>query len=68
VKPNINAVEVHLQPSNNGHPVDGGVVGAWFTDGTWTLKICFWKGGRGQPRGGGEGCTRPSGTFLIQQT
>jgi hypothetical protein len=28
VKPNINSVEVHLQLSNNRHPVDGAVVGA----------------------------------------
>jgi hypothetical protein len=59
----INAVEVHLQLSNNGHPVDGVVVGAgslcpkkslnWWNI---TLKICFWKAGRGQPEG--EGCTR----------
>jgi hypothetical protein len=26
VKPNINAVEVHPQLSNNGHPVDGALV------------------------------------------
>jgi len=28
VKPNINPVEVHPQLSDNGHPVDGAVVGA----------------------------------------
>jgi len=28
VKQNINSVEVHPQLSNNGHPVDGGLVGA----------------------------------------
>jgi hypothetical protein len=28
VKPNINSVEVHPQPSNNEHPVDGALVGA----------------------------------------
>jgi hypothetical protein len=28
VKPNINSVEVHPQLSNNGHPVDGAMVGA----------------------------------------
>jgi hypothetical protein len=28
MKPNINSVEVHLQLSNNGHPVDGALVGA----------------------------------------
>jgi len=27
VKPNINSVEVHPQLSNNGHPVDGALVG-----------------------------------------
>jgi hypothetical protein len=27
VKPNINSVEVHPQESNNGHPVDGALVG-----------------------------------------
>jgi hypothetical protein len=30
VKPNINSVEVHPQLSNNGHPVDGALVGASF--------------------------------------
>jgi hypothetical protein len=28
VKPNINAVDVHPQLSNNGHPVNGVLVGA----------------------------------------
>jgi hypothetical protein len=28
MKPNINSVEAHPQMSNNGHPVDGVVVGA----------------------------------------
>ncbi len=28
VKPNNNSVEVHPQLSNNGHPVDGALVGA----------------------------------------
>jgi hypothetical protein len=28
VKSNINSVEVHPQLNNNGHPVDGAVVGA----------------------------------------
>jgi hypothetical protein len=28
VKPNINSVGVHLQLSNNRHPVDGALVGA----------------------------------------
>jgi len=28
VKPKINSVEVHPQLSNNGHPVDGVLVGA----------------------------------------
>jgi len=28
VKPTINSVEVHPQLSNNGHPVDGVLVGA----------------------------------------
>jgi hypothetical protein len=27
-KPNINSVDVHPQLSNNGHPVDGVLVGA----------------------------------------
>jgi len=31
VKPNINAVEVHPQRSNSGHPVDGVLVSAGFT-------------------------------------
>jgi hypothetical protein len=29
VKPNINSGEVHPQLSNNGHPVDGALVGPW---------------------------------------
>jgi hypothetical protein len=28
VKPNITSVEVHPQLSNNGHPMDGALVGA----------------------------------------
>jgi len=28
VKPNVNSVEVHPQLSNDGHPVDGALVGA----------------------------------------
>jgi len=28
VRPNVNSVEVHPQPSNNEHPVDGALVGA----------------------------------------
>ncbi len=28
MKPNINSVDVHPQVSNNGHPVDGVLVGA----------------------------------------
>jgi hypothetical protein len=28
VKPNINSVELHPQVHNNGHPVDGALVGA----------------------------------------
>jgi hypothetical protein len=28
VKPNVNSVEVHPQLSNNGHPLDGVLVGA----------------------------------------
>jgi len=28
VKPNINPVEVHPQLNNNGHPMDGMLVGA----------------------------------------
>jgi hypothetical protein len=27
VKPNINSIRVHPQSSNNGHPVDGALVG-----------------------------------------
>jgi hypothetical protein len=27
VKPNINSVEVHPQLSNNGHPMDGALMG-----------------------------------------
>jgi hypothetical protein len=30
VKPNITSVEVHPELSNNGHPVDGALVGAGF--------------------------------------
>jgi hypothetical protein len=28
VKPNINSIEVHPQLNNNGHPMDGALVGA----------------------------------------
>jgi len=28
VKPNINLVDIHAQLSNNGHPMDGALVGA----------------------------------------
>ncbi len=28
MKPDVNSVEVHLQVSHNGHPVDGVLVGA----------------------------------------
>jgi len=28
VKPNIKSIQVHLQLSNDGHPVDGALVGA----------------------------------------
>ncbi len=27
MKPNINSVPVHPQPNNNGHPMDGALVG-----------------------------------------
>jgi hypothetical protein len=46
VKPNINSVEVHPQLSNNGHPVDGALMGSgslWLHP--QTLAICsntFW--------------------------
>jgi hypothetical protein len=35
VKPNINSVELHPQPSNNGHPVGGVLVSA---GSLWPLK------------------------------
>ncbi len=38
MKPNINSVEVHPQLSNNGHPMDGALVGAcsvWLTTNPW---------------------------------
>jgi hypothetical protein len=31
MKPDINSVKVHPQLSHNGHPVDGLLVGCWFT-------------------------------------
>jgi hypothetical protein len=34
VKPNINSVEVHPQLINNGHPMDGALVGV---GSLWTL-------------------------------
>jgi hypothetical protein len=41
VKPIINSVEVHPQLSNNGHPVDGVLVGAGsLGHGQWGLT---WK-------------------------
>jgi hypothetical protein len=38
VKPNINSVEVHPQLSNNGHPVDGALVGA---GSLWPTKLRY---------------------------
>ncbi len=35
VKPNINSIEVHPQPSSKGHPVGGVLVGA---GSSWPLK------------------------------
>jgi hypothetical protein len=38
VKPNINAVQIHPQVSNNGHPVNGVLVGAgslWASIPSW---------------------------------
>jgi len=32
VKSNINSVEVHSQPNNNGHPVDGALAPNRFPD------------------------------------
>jgi len=41
VKPNINSVEeVHLQLSNNGHPLDGALVGA---GSLWPRLRCLLK-------------------------
>jgi hypothetical protein len=41
VKPNINSVELHPQLSNNGHPVDGALVGAAFTVAP-LMELHFW--------------------------
>jgi hypothetical protein len=45
VKPNINSVEVHPQLSNNGHPVDGALVGAagslWPMPTPCTTHLCL---------------------------
>jgi hypothetical protein len=38
VKPNINSVEVHPQLSDNGHPVDGVLVGALVHCGPWLAR------------------------------
>jgi hypothetical protein len=43
VEPNSNPIEVHPQPSNNGHPVDGALVGPgllWASDG-WCGGGCW---------------------------
>ncbi len=46
VKPNLNSVEVHPQLSNNGHPVDGALVGAAGSllpnIPSWPLYLIFW--------------------------
>jgi len=51
VKPNINSVEVHPQLRNNGHPVDGVLVGAggcWVTvAGMRQITFCGHRGDRG---------------------
>jgi hypothetical protein len=39
VKPNVNSVEVHLQLSTYGHPVDGALVGAYSLRLTWFFNI-----------------------------
>jgi hypothetical protein len=39
VKPNVNSVEVHLQLSTYGHPVDGALVGAYSLQLTWFISI-----------------------------
>jgi hypothetical protein len=41
VKPNINSVDVHPQLSNNGHPVNGVLVGA---GSLWPNLMTFTKG------------------------
>jgi hypothetical protein len=61
VKPNINIVEVHLQPSNNGHPVDGGCRFTVSKKEPQLMEHRPWKYGFGRGPGGspgGEGCTR----------
>jgi hypothetical protein len=52
VKPKINSIEVHPQLSNNGHPVDGALVGAgsvWpiaslCLDELFQIELCRHKG------------------------
>ncbi len=39
MKPNVNPVEVHLQLSTYGHPVDGALVGAYSLLLTWFISI-----------------------------
>jgi hypothetical protein len=43
MKPNISSVELHPQLSNNGYPVDGALVGCWFTVAPFkcTQSDCF---------------------------
>jgi len=41
VKPNVNSVEVHPSLSNNGHPVDGALVGA---GSQWPVIQALYKG------------------------
>jgi hypothetical protein len=39
MKPDMNSVEVHPQLSQNEHPVDGALVGCWFTLAHHTLMM-----------------------------
>jgi hypothetical protein len=48
VKPNINSVEIHPQLNNNGHPMDGALVGGlvhcgqyYRTDQRWDAEVKF---------------------------
>jgi hypothetical protein len=53
MKPNMNSVEVHPQLSNNGHPLDGALVGAsslWPDQGTSNFQVTEYQNPKLNPQ------------------